>query len=293
MGVKKGLGKGLEALLGKTTGAEEASPTQNGTLMADIRKIEPNTRQPRRYFDEDALNELAESIKAYGVIQPLIVKDDGTHYTIIAGERRYRAARIAKLTEVPVIVKDYSDMEVLQIALIENIQRQDLTPIEEALCYRRLVDDFFYTPADIAEKIGKNKHAGMLQLLSLDERVQDLAAEGRLTASHAKVLLQLDDGDDQLDAAEQIIDKGLSVRAAETLVAMMNREEKPAQPQMTEAVLTAYRRAEEDLKKVLGSKVNIKPGKKKGRIEIEYYSPDELERLLTVFKQIPSPRTFV
>jgi ParB family chromosome partitioning protein len=286
----------LEALLGPAE-SEAGSVASGGVIMADIRKIEPNSQQPRRYFDEDALAELAESIKVYGVIQPLIVKDNGTHYSIIAGERRFRAARIAKLTEVPVIIKDYSDMEVLQIALIENIQRQDLTPIEEALCYKRLVDDFFYSPSDIAEKIGKSKHAvtAMLQLLELDERVQGLAAEGQLTASHAKVLLTLKDGDDQLEIAEQIIEKGLSVRGAEALITQMERDEQAEQirEKLPENVMAAYRRAEEDIKAALGAKVNIKPGKKKGKIEIEYYSPDELERLLTVFKQIPSQKTFV
>jgi ParB family chromosome partitioning protein len=297
MSIKKGLGKGLEALLG-TSEAEPGDPTgSSGVVMADMRKIEPNSQQPRRYFDEEALAELAESIKVYGVIQPLIVKDNGTHYSIIAGERRFRAARQAGLQQLPVIVKDYSDMEVLQIALIENIQRQDLTPIEEALCYKRLVDDFFYSPADIAEKIGKSRHAvtAMLQLLALDERVQSLAAEGQLTASHAKVLLQLKDGDDQLDAAEQIIEKGLSVRGAEAMIAQMEKDEQAEiiRKKIPDNVLAAYRRAEEDIKLVLGAKVVIKPGKKKGKIEIEYYSPDELERLLTVFKQIPSPATFV
>jgi ParB family chromosome partitioning protein len=159
------------------------------------------------------------------------------------------------------------------------------------------VDDFFYSPSDIAEKIGKSKHAvtAMLQLLELDERVQSLAAEGQLTASHAKVLLTLKDGDDQLDIAEQIIDKGLSVRGAEALIAQMERDEQAEQirEKLPENVMAAYRRAEEDIKAALGAKVVIKPGKKKGKIEIEYYSPDELERLLTVFKQIPSQRTFV
>jgi ParB family chromosome partitioning protein len=297
MSIKKGLGKGLEALLGPAETESTETAGSGGVLMADIRKIEPNSQQPRRYFDEEALAELADSIKVYGIIQPLIVKDNGTHYSIIAGERRYRAARLAGLAELPVIVKDYSDMEVLQIALIENIQRQDLTPIEEALCYKRLVDDFFYSPADIAEKIGKSKHAvtAMLQLLALDERVQSLAAEGQLTASHAKVLLQLKDGDDQLGAAEQIIEKGLSVRGAEALILQMEKDEQEEviREKPPESVLAAYRKAEEDIKLALGAKVVIKPGKKKGKIEIEYYSPDELERLLTVFKQIPSPATFV
>ena len=296
--MKAGLGRGLNALLdaSRQDDKHDTMPppaTPGGSMMVDIRKIEPTKDQPRQYFNEAALEELATSMKEYGVLSPLVVKESGGVYTIIAGERRYRAARIAKLAEVPVIVKDYSDGDVLQVALIENIQRQDLTSIEEALCYKRLMDDFFFSADDIAGKVGKSKHAiiSALHLLELDPRVQSIAGEGKVSASHAKVLLQAEDGDLQLEIAEKVVEDGLSVRGTEVLVAAMLKEaaklekealEEPTPEDVSDEVLRAYRRAEDDLKQVLGSKVNIRPGKKKGRIEIEYYSPDELERLLQV-----------
>ena len=298
--MKSGLGRGLNALLDASTQQEdkiESTALPAGTLMVDIRKIEPNPGQPRQYFDDATLEELAESMKAYGVISPLVVKDMGGHYSIIAGERRYRAARIAKLTEMPVIVKDYSDGDILQVALIENIQRQDLTPIEEALCYRRLMDDFFFSTEDIATKVGKSKHAviSALHLLELGSHAQALAGEGKLTASHAKVLLSIEDGDLQGACADTIVEEGLSVRGAEALVeaalkdaAKPEPKEKSPEPALSEEVIYAYRRAEDDLQQVFGSKVSIRPGKKKGRIEIEYYSPDELDRLLLLLGKVKS-----
>jgi len=301
--VKAGLGRGLNALLDASRQDDNhdttSLPVTGGTIMVDIRKIEPTKDQPRQYFNEAALEELAASMKEYGVISPLVVKENGGVYTIIAGERRYRAARIAKLAEVPVIVKDYSDGDMLQVALIENIQRQDLTPIEEALCYKRLMDDFFFSAEDIAGKVGKSKHAiiSALHLLELDPRVQAMAGEGKLTASHAKVLLQVEDGDLQVTCAKKIEEDGLSVRGAEALVDAALKEaaklenelhETGAISEISDEVLRAYRRAEDDLKQLFGSKVNIRPGKKKGRIEIEYYSPDELERLLQMLGRIES-----
>ena len=301
--MKAGLGRGLNALLDASRQDDNhdttSLPVTGGTIMVDIRKIEPTKDQPRQYFNEAALEELAASMKEYGVISPLVVKENGGVYTIIAGERRYRAARIAKLAEVPVIVKDYSDGDMLQVALIENIQRQDLTPIEEALCYKRLMDDFFFSAEDIAGKVGKSKHAiiSALHLLELDPRVQAMAGEGKLTASHAKVLLQVEDGDLQVTCAKKIEEDGLSVRGAEALVDAALKEaaklenelhETGAISEISDEVLRAYRRAEDDLKQLFGSKVNIRPGKKKGRIEIEYYSPDELERLLQMLGRIES-----
>jgi len=295
--MKSGLGRGLNALLDASTKQEDKSEgfQPAGILTVDIRKIEPNPTQPRQYFDEGTLEELAESMKAYGVISPLVVKDMGGHYSIIAGERRYRAARIAKLTEVPVIVKDYSDGDILQVALIENIQRQDLTPIEEAQCYKRLMEDFFFSTEDIAIKVGKSKHAviSALHLLELGPRAQALAGEGKLTASHAKVLLSVEDNELQGACADAIVEEGLSVRGAEALVetalkdaAKPEPKKKEAEPKVPEEVIYAYRRAEDDLQKALGSKVCIRPGKKKGRIEIEYYSPDELDRLLLLLGRV-------
>jgi ParB family chromosome partitioning protein len=300
MMAKKRLGRGLGALLSlneeenRLSATEDSSEFESGTGsgvdLIDIRKIEPNENQPRQFFDDSALAELAESIKAYGIIQPLILKDCGGYYSIIAGERRYRAARLANIESVPAIIKDYTDLEILQVALIENIQRQDLTPIEEAVCYRRLIDDFFFSQEDIAVKIGKNRSAisSIVRLLELDKRVQDLISAGRLTISHARVLLALKDGDIQFETAEHAAEDDLSVRETENLVALIqtkaeeaNKEEaKEKKPDMK----AIYRHAEDELKTLFGAKVNILQGKKKGKIEIEYYSPEELDRLLGLFK---------
>jgi len=314
--MKKGLGKGLNALIDGVTSAEKAeskiekvsqsstddkTETPNtGILMVDIRKIEPNTTQPRQFFDEESILELAESMKTFGIVQPLLVKQESDHYSIIAGERRYRAARIAKLEQLPVIVKDYTEMEVLQVALIENIQRKDLTAIEEATCYKRLIEDFFFSTDEIATKLGKNKHAviSALHLLELSPKAQELAAQGKLTASHAKLLLSIEDIELQGICAEKIASEGLSVRAAEILIALelkraekktqavTEKEEKEEDP-LDENSAFAYKRAEYELKRVLGSQVHIRPGKKRSKIEIEYYSSDDLERILHIFRKLP------
>lgn len=305
--MKKGLGRGLGALLDIDNAADTPQPdakrdemqapagVSGGVLYVDIRKIEPNRHQPRQYFEEESLRELADSIKSVGVIQPLIVNERDGHFAIIAGERRFRAARMAKLTELPVIVKEYSEMETLQIALIENIQRQDLTPIEEATCYKRLMEDFFFSTDDIAAKIGRSKHSvsGAVKLLELDERVQQLVGEGKLTASHARVFLTVRDGDMQYAAALKTFEEGLSVRGAEALVAAMAKAEEKAARQADKAddaalsaMQSAYRRVESELMTLFGAKVNIRHGEKKGKIEIEYYSPEELDRLLCLFKGI-------
>jgi len=317
--MKKGLGKGLGALLGGVQEAHEdakplveVSPSppgalsskEGGVLMVDIRKVEPNPTQPRQYFDEEALDELAESMKTFGIVQPLLVNEENGTYMIIAGERRYRAARKAKLTEVPVIIKNYTEMEVLQVALIENIQRQDLTSIEEATCYKRLMDDFFFSADDVAGKLGKNKHAviSALHLLELTPRAQQLAAEGKLTASHAKILLSVEDEELQGVCAQKIAEVGLSVREAESMVnsvlkaaakkaaleekATQESDEDEATATSPENAAYAYRRAEYHMKQVLGSQVHIVPGKKKSKIEIEYYSIDDLERIMAIFKRL-------
>jgi len=319
--MKKGLGRGLNALIdGVTTAGNARQPRENNTalgaeagevvalpqavsggiMMVDIRKLEPNPTQPRQFFDEDSLAELADSMKTFGIVQPLLVKDNGEHFTIIAGERRYRAARLAKLEEVPVIIKEYTEMETLQVALLENIQRQDLTSIEEANCYKRLMDDFFFSADDIATKLGKNKHSiiSSLHLLELAPRAQELAAEGKLTASHAKVLLSVEDTDLQAQCAEKIVLDGLSVRAAEAMVAQVlksvaKQEAEALEPAVEEQVdeakestTSAYRRAEYELKQVLGSQVHIRPGKKTSKIEIEYYSVEDLDRILELFRKL-------
>ena len=302
--MKKGLGRGLNALL------EQAAATENenapdvlsgqlalnvGVMHIDIRKIEPGKHQPRQFFEEESLRELAESIKSFGVIQPLLVRDCGDHYAIIAGERRFRAARIARLATLPVIVKDYTEAETLQAALIENIQRQDLTPVEEANCFKKLMDDYLLSHDDIVEKTGKNKHAvvGLLRLLELDERVLAYAEGGRVTPSHAQVLLAIRDGDLQYECARRVAENNLSVRATENLVAAVLKKPDEAEiknesvnSQEEDEIYLAYRKAEAELKNLLGSKVSIRDGKKKGRIEIEYYSAEELDRLLCLFKRL-------
>jgi len=305
---KGGLGRGLDSLLGgpataKNTGENTvvADETQKamGVMNVDIRKVEPNPTQPRQFFDEEALEELAESMKTFGIIQPLLVKENDGHYIIIAGERRYRAARLAKLEEVPVIVKEYTEMEILQVALLENIQRQDLTSIEEANCYKRLMDDFFFSADDIAAKLGKNKHAivSSMQLLELGTRAQELAAEGKISTSHAKALLSVEDPELQGECAARIVEEGLSVRSSEAMIEQMLKaaEKKDAVkstsrseelPEASESAAYAYRRAENKLKNVLGSQVHIRPGKKVSKIEIEYYSVSDLDRLMEIFEKL-------
>ena len=297
---KAGLGKGLGALIsGVQSGAESAKAGQgsstslvdSGVLMVDIRKVEPNPTQPRQYFDEEALAELAESMKTFGIVQPLLVTAEGENFTIIAGERRYRAARKAQIKEIPVIVKDYTEMEILQVALIENIQRQDLTSIEEATCYKRLMDDFFFSPDDVAGKLGKSKHAviSALHLLELTPRAQELASEGKLTSSHAKVLLNVEDENLQAECAAKIAEAGLSVRESEAMVnSVLKAAAKKAEQiePVDKNIEKAFRQAENELKHILGTQVHITHGKKKNKIEIEYYTNDDLERLLALLKKV-------
>ena len=297
---KSGLGRGLGALIERTeAGSQETEVSEvkanSGVLMVDITKVEPSPLQPRQYFDEESLRELAESMKEFGIVQPLLVKDEGEFYSIIAGERRYRAARIAKLDTVPVLVKEYTEMETLQVALIENIQRQDLTSIEEAVCYKRLMDDFFFSADEIAENLGKNKHAviSSLHLLELSQGARQFAAEGKLTASHAKALLSVEDEEMQVEVARRIAEIGLSVRETESVIgSMLKQAAKKASaeseaPQAPDPNMTeAFKKVENELLNILGSKVAIVPGKKKGRIEIEYYGSEDLERLLEMFRRL-------
>lgn len=292
MSAKKGLGKGLDALItqGHTPELPDSTTVMSGIIEIDINKVEPNRQQPRKYFEEESLAELAVSIEQYGIIQPLIVKEENNGlYSIIAGERRWRAARIAKMAAVPVIIKDYTPMETLQIALIENIQRQDLNPIEEALCYKRLTDEFFFKQEDIAQKVGKSRNSisYAMSLLNLDMRVQNFIIEQKLAPSHARALLTIKDDDDQFHFAEKAIDDDLSLRDLERLVkeylsTPVEEEERPAVKKQS----VAYAKVENDLQHILGTKVIIRDGKNKGKIEIEYYSPDELDRLLGMFKRL-------
>jgi len=277
---KKGLGKGLGSLIPTAPEGE----TESGVIQIDINKIEPNKEQPRKMFNEDALHELADSIKQVGIIQPIIVREESGFYRIIAGERRWRAARIAKMASVPVIVKEYTNQEVLQVALIENIQRQDLSPVEEAMCYKRLHDEFFFSYADIAEKVGKSRGSvsEAVKLLDLDDAALKILSEGGLLAGHGRILLSIENIEIRHDFAEKMVEEGLSIKDAERVlpafIAGYKRSEKKEPPK---PMTKNYDYLEKDLKTVLGTKVTIKEGKNKGRIEIEYYSEEELDRIFS------------
>ncbi len=291
--LKKGLGKGLGALISAPEAEEEVNvidkKEQGGVIEIDINKIEPNKNQPRKYFDDEALMELAESIKQYGVISPLIVNKEDGYYSIIAGERRWRAARIAKVASVPVIIKEYTPAEVLEVALIENLQRKDLNPIEEAVCYKRLIDEFFFTQESIAEKIGKSRNSisYAVRLLNLDERVQHFIMDGKLSAGHGHCLLNVKEPIEQVLFAEKAIETGVSVREIEKMIkSYYNNLQKMNEKNESYSKNMVYTNLESDLQHIFGTKVNIKNKQDKGKIEIEYYSPDELDRLLGLFKKI-------
>ncbi len=284
-----GLGKGLDALITTNSRVAELANQETGVIEIDINKIEPNREQPRKYFDEEGLRELADSLLEFGMIQPVIVKSEDGFYSLVAGERRWRAARIAKLNTIPVIIKDYSPIEVLQIALVENIQRKDLNPIEEALCYRRLIDEFFFNQENISQKVGKSRHiiSNAISLLQLDARVQNFLVEGRLTSGHGRALLSAKSGTLQFEVAERIIDEDLSVRETERIIkeTESKKDEKPEQKEVQKEKVN-YVHVERDLKVLFGTQVHIRDGKTKGKIEIEYYSPEELERLIGIFKRV-------
>ena len=297
---KKGLGAkglGLNALINTEmeeikASKKETKKTEEAVLELDLDLIEPNRKQPRKYFDETALEELAASLKSYGMIQPIVVKKSGDYYEIIAGERRWRAAKIAGLTKVPVVIKKWEEGEAFEAALVENLQREDLNPMEEAESYQRLQEEFGLSQEKIAEKVGKSRSAitNSLRLLQLDPRVRTLVVENKVTAGHARTLLPVTDGDDQFEMAEMIIDEGLSVRAVEAMVkAYLAKAEKPAEKEeeVSKADEREYRAIEDELKSFFSTKVKLKPlGKRnKGKIEIEYYSDEDLERLLALLKK--------
>lgn len=296
---KKGLGSkglGINALIHteledmKTAKAEKK--TEEAVLELELDMIEPNRKQPRKYFDETALEELAASLKSYGMIQPIVVKKNGDYYEIIAGERRWRAAKIAGLEKVPVVIRSWEEGEAFEAALVENLQREDLNPMEEAESYQRLQEEFGLSQEKIAEKVGKSRSAvtNSLRLLQLDGRVRNFVVENKLTSGHARTLLPVTDGDAQFELAEHIIEEGLSVRAVEALVkAYLSQAEKPTEKEdvLSKEEKREYRAIEDDLKSVFATKVRLKPlGKRnKGKIEIEYYSEEDLERLLTLLKR--------
>lgn len=296
---KKGLGAkglGINALINTELEdmrvAQPQAKKDEAVVELELDLIEPNRRQPRKYFDETALEELAVSLKTYGMIQPIVVKKSGDYYEIIAGERRWRAAKIAGMEKVPVVVKKWEEGEAFEAALVENLQREDLNPMEEAESYQRLQEEFGLSQEKIAEKVGKSRSAitNSLRLLQLDPRVRNFVVENKLTSGHARTLLSITDGDAQFELAEHIIEEGLSVRAVEALVKARLAKAEKADEEKEEAAKvdeTAYRAIEDDLKSLFSTKVKLKPmGKRnKGKIEIEYYSEDDLERLLALLKR--------
>ena len=293
---KGGLGKGLSNLIN----VEEEKKEDNVVVKEVIKEvkvpaetkvrlslIEPNKDQPRKAFDEDALIELSESIKQYGVLQPLLVQKKDNYYEIIAGERRWRAAKLAGVKEVPVVIKDYSTQEVMEIALIENIQREDLNPIEEARAYQRLIKDYRLKQDEVAEKVSKSRAAitNSLRLLKLDERVQDMVIEGKISSGHARTIISIDDKDKQYMVAQKIFDEKLSVREVEKLMKSLEAPEK--KEKKIPANDFVYRDLEQKLKNIIGTQVVIKnKSNNKGKIEIDYYSQEELERIYELLRKI-------
>ncbi len=294
---KKGLGTkglGINALIHTELEDMKVSHSrkEEAVLELDLDLIEPNRKQPRKYFDETALEELAASLKTYGMIQPVVVKKSGDYYELIAGERRWRAAKIAGLQKIPVVMKEWEEGEAFEAALVENLQREDLNPMEEAESYQRLQEEFSLNQEQIAEKVGKSRSAitNSLRLLQLDSRVRNFVVENKLTGGHARSLLPISDGDIQFELAEHIIEEGLSVRAVEGLVKQhLQKAEKAAEKpeKQTKPDETLYRAIEDDLKSIFSTKVKLKPAGKrnKGKIEIEYYSDEDLERLLALLKR--------
>ena len=294
MAVKKGgLGKGLDSLITDkniSINAKTNPQEKESAIKVKITKVEPNKEQPRKSFDEDALIELSESIKQFGVLQPLLVQDKKDYYEIIAGERRWRAAKMAGLKEIPVIIKNFTEQEVVEISLIENIQRENLNPIEEAIAYKRLLTEFNLKQDEVAERVSKSRTAvtNSMRLLKLDEKVQQMVIDDMISTGHARALLGIEDKEKQYQIAQEIFDKKLSVRETEKLVKKMQKEKiAPEKEKLDEKTLVAYHDVEEKMKAIFGTKVRINAkDNKKGKIEIEYYSMDEFNRIFEMFQTI-------
>lgn len=292
---KTGLGKGLGSLIPEEEDTSKVKVVEKvvekivekpAETILKLREIEPNRKQPRKMFNEDALEELSESIRQHGIIQPLIVKKRDKYYEIIAGERRWRAAKIAGLTEVPVIIKDYTDEEIMEVALIENIQREDLNPIEEAKAYQNLIKEYNLKQDEVAEKVSKSRTAitNSMRLLKLDSRVQDMIIDERISSGHARALLGITDGEMQYAIAQRVFDERLSVRETEKLVKDLD---KPVKQKTKPEYDIYYRDYEEKLNKLLNTQVKIKNrDNNKGKIEIEYFSLDEFERIVEMFEKV-------
>ena len=296
-----GLGRGLDALIPNKAGgpSKETAKRTRSTVkkekteaqekpaaerLVKISSVEPNLNQPRRHFDEDALMELSESIKQYGVLQPLLVSDKKDYFEIIAGERRWRAAKMAGLKEVPVVVKEFTDQEIVEISLIENIQRENLNPIEEAIAYKRLLDEFHLKQEEVAKRVAKSRTTvtNSLRLLKLDEKVQQMVIEEKLTSGHVRALLAIENKNAQYNIAKKVYDEKLNVRDTEKLVKLvLSPKASKVKKKLTHEEI--YHDMEERMKEIFGSKVSIqRKSEHKGKIEIEYYSDEELERILDV-----------
>lgn len=322
MAVKRGgLGKGLDSMIpvldstvtkkknGRTAinkealqnAAKEAHKHQKEKMefegkpgeqvqIVKLTKVEPSREQPRKQFDVDALQELAESIKQFGILQPLLVQKKEDYYEIIAGERRWRASKLAGLKEVPVIVKEFTEQEAVEISLIENIQREDLNPIEEAMAYKRLMEEFHLKQDAIAERVSKSRTAvtNSMRLLKLDDRVQQMLIDEMISTGHARALLALESKDAQAEAAVKVFDEKLSVRETERLVKeLLNPVQKKEEKPKNQAEELVYKNLEEKIKQIIGSKVAInRKTDNKGKIEIEYYSQEELERIVELLETI-------
>ena len=294
MALKRGLGKGLDSLIptnvmmesevkhATVSTASSAEEEKDGTLMVKLSKVEPNREQPRKNFDEDSLQELAESLKQFGMLQPILVQNRGDYYEIIAGERRWRAAKIAGLKEVPVIVRELTDQEIVEISLIENIQREDLNPIEEAQAYKRLLTEFHLKQDEVAERVSKSRTAvtNSMRLLKLCDEGQKMVVDDMISTGHARALISIEDPEEQYLIAQKIFDEKLSVREVEKLVKDLHKPPKPPKEE-NKTLQAIYQEISERLKQSLSTKVSVSAKQNgAGKIEIEFYNHEDLERLL-------------
>jgi ParB family transcriptional regulator, chromosome partitioning protein len=277
---KFGLGKGLGALIPE----EDTNIDNNAVMKIEMNLIKANTNQPRKNFDEEKIEQLAESIKEHGIVQPIVLKKDGNTYTIVAGERRWRASKSIGLKEIPAVVMDLTDKQILEISLIENIQREDLNPIEEAVAYKKLIDEFDLTQEELSKRIGKSRTAvtNCLRLLNLDSRVQDYLIDGVITEGHGRTLLAISDKETQYILAQKIIDEGLNVRDTEKLIKSLGKEKKAKDNKQKDNIY--YIDIKDKLENYFGTRVSLINKKNKGKIEIEYYSEDDLQRILDILK---------
>ncbi len=292
MAIKRGLGKGLDSLIPNSVDSKEISQDEKKAetpdRVVDINKLQPNRKQPRKNFDQESLLELSKSIEQHGLIQPILVQDRDTFYEIVAGERRWRACKLAGLKEVPVIVRNFTEQQIVEIALIENLQRQDLNPIEEAMAYKRLLEEFNLKQDEVAEKVSKNRTTitNSLRLLKLTDDVQQMIVDGKLSTGHARAIISIEDPAKQLEIAEKIFDEKMSVREVEKYIKSLDKPAKPKK-KVNESLQVVYDNIEEQLKLMLGTKVSIlsKSTEGSGKLEIEFYNHDDLERIVEIIKR--------